>query len=203
MELFAADGHDAGGCERVTGKSGMRPGGLGAEAAAVHRRLREACEALPLEVRRPRTADPAWKSYLTDTSRPSRMFLLRRTTTPSGVHAGVECGHSWMVPQRSSPRRRRRHVFHSGPSALPGQRNALPPHTVATAIGLLRGVELCARETSPSRARSENADSCGYPPTEDGRITGSQIRPGVHQKPVQTFRNPRTCRKAWGCGSSS
>ena len=28
MELFAADGHDAGGCERVTGKSGMRPNGL-------------------------------------------------------------------------------------------------------------------------------------------------------------------------------
>ena len=27
MELFAADGHDAGGCERVTGKSGMRPFG--------------------------------------------------------------------------------------------------------------------------------------------------------------------------------
>ena len=27
MELFAADGHDAGGCERVTGKSGMRPVG--------------------------------------------------------------------------------------------------------------------------------------------------------------------------------
>ena len=26
MELFAADGHDASGCERVTGKSGMRPG---------------------------------------------------------------------------------------------------------------------------------------------------------------------------------
>ena len=26
MELFAADGHDAGGCERVTGKSGTRPG---------------------------------------------------------------------------------------------------------------------------------------------------------------------------------
>ena len=25
MELFAADGHDAGACERVTGKSGMRP----------------------------------------------------------------------------------------------------------------------------------------------------------------------------------
>ena len=25
MELFVADGHDAGGCERVTGKSGMRP----------------------------------------------------------------------------------------------------------------------------------------------------------------------------------
>ena len=25
MELFAADGHDADGCERVTGKSGMRP----------------------------------------------------------------------------------------------------------------------------------------------------------------------------------
>ena len=25
MELFAADGHDAGGCERVTGKSGMCP----------------------------------------------------------------------------------------------------------------------------------------------------------------------------------
>ena len=25
MELFTADGHDAGGCERVTGKSGMRP----------------------------------------------------------------------------------------------------------------------------------------------------------------------------------
>ena len=28
MELFAADGHDAGGCERVTGKSGMRPQAL-------------------------------------------------------------------------------------------------------------------------------------------------------------------------------
>ncbi len=33
MELFAADGHDAGGCERVTGKSGMRPRVL---RAAVH-----------------------------------------------------------------------------------------------------------------------------------------------------------------------
>ena len=32
MELFAADGHDAGGCERVTGKSGMRPSLLGDEA---------------------------------------------------------------------------------------------------------------------------------------------------------------------------
>ena len=30
MELFAADGHDAGGCERVTGKSGMRPAELDA-----------------------------------------------------------------------------------------------------------------------------------------------------------------------------
>ena len=29
MELFAADGHDAGGCERVTGKSGMRPLAVG------------------------------------------------------------------------------------------------------------------------------------------------------------------------------
>ena len=29
MELFAADGHDAGGCERVTGKSGMRPFQIG------------------------------------------------------------------------------------------------------------------------------------------------------------------------------
>ena len=29
MELFAADGHDAGGCERVTGKSGMRPEDIG------------------------------------------------------------------------------------------------------------------------------------------------------------------------------
>ena len=28
MELFAADGHDAGECERVTGKSGMRPKAL-------------------------------------------------------------------------------------------------------------------------------------------------------------------------------
>ena len=35
MELFAADGHDAGGCERVTGKSGMRP------VAVPQRRSRE------------------------------------------------------------------------------------------------------------------------------------------------------------------
>ena len=34
MELFAADGHDAGGCERVTGKSGMRPSS--ARATHVH-----------------------------------------------------------------------------------------------------------------------------------------------------------------------
>ena len=32
MELFAADGHDAGGCERVTGKSGMRPPQVSASA---------------------------------------------------------------------------------------------------------------------------------------------------------------------------
>ena len=37
MELFAADGHDAGGCERVTGKSGMRPARL-PHSANVHRR---------------------------------------------------------------------------------------------------------------------------------------------------------------------
>ncbi len=36
MELFAADGHDAGGCERVTGKSGMRPILVGGAAATVH-----------------------------------------------------------------------------------------------------------------------------------------------------------------------
>ena len=35
MELFAADGHDAGGCERVTGKSGMRPVLLYAYATGV------------------------------------------------------------------------------------------------------------------------------------------------------------------------
>ena len=35
MELFAADGHDAGGCERVTGKSGMRPAGLELSPALV------------------------------------------------------------------------------------------------------------------------------------------------------------------------
>ena len=34
MELFAADGHDAGGCERVTGKSGMRPFAEKAEMAS-------------------------------------------------------------------------------------------------------------------------------------------------------------------------
>ena len=34
MELFAADGHDAGGCERVTGKSGMRPDRLPLEPPA-------------------------------------------------------------------------------------------------------------------------------------------------------------------------
>ena len=33
MELFAADGHDAGGCERVTGKSGMRPAAFARELA--------------------------------------------------------------------------------------------------------------------------------------------------------------------------
>ena len=35
MELFAADGHDAGGCERVTGKSGMRPHGADGFARTV------------------------------------------------------------------------------------------------------------------------------------------------------------------------
>ena len=37
MELFAADGHDAGGCERVTGKSGMRP-------CRLHKFLPEICK---------------------------------------------------------------------------------------------------------------------------------------------------------------
>ena len=42
MELFAADGHDAGGCERVTGKSGMRPGNNAAMAATrVRRNIRK------------------------------------------------------------------------------------------------------------------------------------------------------------------
>ena len=36
MELFAADGHDAGGCERVTGKSGMRPIPVGVPVVSCH-----------------------------------------------------------------------------------------------------------------------------------------------------------------------
>ena len=41
MELFAADGHDAGGCERVTGKSGMRPVVEQANEGAALAQLRE------------------------------------------------------------------------------------------------------------------------------------------------------------------
>ena len=44
MELFAADGHDAGGCERVTGKSGMRP--VERQADEVLRPYREAADRL-------------------------------------------------------------------------------------------------------------------------------------------------------------
>ena len=39
MELFAADGHDAGGCERVTGKSGMRPAPGGEEPIQVRQHV--------------------------------------------------------------------------------------------------------------------------------------------------------------------
>ncbi len=41
-------------------------GGLGAEAAAVHRRLLEACEALPLEVCQPREAHHSWGAFFSD-----------------------------------------------------------------------------------------------------------------------------------------
>ena len=44
MELFAADGHDAGGCERVTGKSGMRPKQLVGEMARHTLRLQKTLE---------------------------------------------------------------------------------------------------------------------------------------------------------------
>ena len=50
MELFAADGHDAGGCERVTGKSGMRPSGMVSSSVPVlgtHRRPHVLCQARP------------------------------------------------------------------------------------------------------------------------------------------------------------
>ena len=53
MELFAADGHDAGGCERVTGKSGMRPTALPGVSERGARRVGfriEADEAALLEV---------------------------------------------------------------------------------------------------------------------------------------------------------
>ena len=43
MELFAADGHDAGGCERVTGKSGMRP--CSAQTTWSGNLVRRRCEA--------------------------------------------------------------------------------------------------------------------------------------------------------------
>ena len=39
MELFAADGHDASGCERVTGKSGMRPPRVSPDGARVATRI--------------------------------------------------------------------------------------------------------------------------------------------------------------------
>ena len=41
MELFAADGHDAGGCERVTGKSGMRPIPFGIGAYVLRYRIHD------------------------------------------------------------------------------------------------------------------------------------------------------------------
>ena len=41
MELFAADGHDAGGCERVTGKSGMRPPRVAVAMEHTHAELRD------------------------------------------------------------------------------------------------------------------------------------------------------------------
>ena len=51
MELFAADGHDAGGCERVTGKSGMRPVILASLSGHVRLKVDHLGDALSLELR--------------------------------------------------------------------------------------------------------------------------------------------------------
>ena len=90
MELFAADGHDASGCERVTGKSGMRPREplVGRKTVPAHRLgaiLREAAAAtvvhdpeVELRVREPLVGRKPIP--------PDRFGIVRRDTKAIGVH---------------------------------------------------------------------------------------------------------------------
>ena len=88
MELFAADGHDAGGCERVTGKSGMRPRDL--------RRVREQMRALS------RRAKPDFVRALERDLTLEQMVQLKRIP---GAFAKQLSAVRYLGPLRSHPQR--------------------------------------------------------------------------------------------------
>ena len=86
MELFAADGHDAGGCERVTGKSGMRPSEPARPSAEAVRDLWEA----ELELESPATTQTSEETRLETLMQEARIPIIssppERTWIWSDLH---------------------------------------------------------------------------------------------------------------------
>ena len=79
MELFAADGHDAGGCERVTGKSGMRPAVPKPDPAEFTHRIAppSARQRSMLSARTYGSSSTAWESVLTSMPNDTGAAMLR------------------------------------------------------------------------------------------------------------------------------
>ena len=137
MELFAADGHDAGGCERVTGKSGMRPQGTATGAVCGSDEQRDATRQPTAPVLghvglRPATATPRPGAG----GHPARPRPMRHATAAAAQNRRPRPRHR--APHLGGAVRAgaRRRSVHHGRSAF--ALNAKPDLTIGQAAAYVR-----------------------------------------------------------------
>ena len=153
MELFAADGHDAGGCERVTGKSGMRPTATAVCCAAVpgatlRSNPRPGARVGDYAAMGSTAAVFACRGRFTDATLPVAGCPATARPSGPGCQAAAKMGRSTVAPNDGPGRRR----VEPDPPRRPFPRR--PPVVVEShrpALARARRFRRCPSRRSPAR----------------------------------------------------
>ena len=186
MELFAADGHDAGGCERVTGKSGMRPIPPGSRCVE-HRSLQST-----QQCRRSSTQPPGRFSCFGTPSTRCTWWIVAATILPgrSGTVVVSHTGRHRHPPLPPDARRR------AQPRPQPGPQNPRPRRPAARrrAVGHLRRQRKAHRPSTgptPPSPRWTRTSGPNWPSTSAPCNCCRRFRESISAAPTPSWSRSR------------